>query len=98
MADNGIELAQHAQDVVGGLHAGRGPAGDAHRAAGDHGGRQERTAFVRSGSTSQCRAATAPGRTCQRLPTESSTSTPACRSIAIVIAMCGAEGSIEPVC
>ena len=28
------------------------------------------TAFVRSGSTSQCRAATAPPRTCQRLGTE----------------------------
>ena len=42
MRDNGVELAQDVQDVVGGLHAGRGPAGDAHGAAGDHGGREER--------------------------------------------------------
>ncbi|CKU01735.1 Uncharacterised protein [Mycobacterium tuberculosis] len=56
------------------------------------------TALVRSGSMSQRRAATGPGRTCQRFGVESSMSTPACRSIAAVIAMCGADGSDEPVC
>ena len=56
------------------------------------------TALDRSGSTSQCRAATVPGDTCQRFGVPSSTSTPACRSIATVIAMCGADGTDVPVC
>ena len=59
------------------------------------------TALDRSGSMCQCRAATGPGRTCQRLgvaPASTSTSTPACRSIATVIAMCGADGSAGPTC
>ena len=99
LGDNGIQLAQDAQDVVGGLHAGRRPAGDAHRAAGDHGRRQERqrrwTDRVRppSAGPRPRRAAPASG-----WATESSTSTPACRSIATVIAMCGADGTVEPVC
>lgn len=37
MNDNGIELPQNCQDVVGGLHADSRPAGDAHGAAADHG-------------------------------------------------------------
>ena len=56
------------------------------------------TALDRSGSTSQCRAAMVPAPTRQRLGVASSTSTPACRSIATVIAMCGADGTEVPVC
>src|ERR1700734_1308834 len=56
------------------------------------------TALDRSGSICQCRAATTPGRTCQRLGVASSISTPACRSIATVMAMCGADGNCGPVC
>ena len=51
------------------------------------------TALDRSGSMSQCRAAIGPGATRQRLACVSSTSTPASRSIATVIAMCGADGT-----
>jgi hypothetical protein len=54
------------------------------------------TALDRSGSICQCRAATGPGRTCQRLGFASSTATPAWRSMATVIAMCGADGSDGP--
>ena len=56
------------------------------------------TALDRSGSMCQCRAATGPGRTCQRFGVASSTSTPAWRSIATVMAMCGADGSAAPTC
>src|SRR5690349_7740406 len=56
------------------------------------------TAFDRSGSTSQCRAATGPGATTQRLGVESSTDTPAWRSIVTDIATCGADGTDSPVC
>ena len=56
------------------------------------------TALDRSGSITQCRAAIGPGETCQRLGCVSSTSTPASRSIATVIATCGADGTDSPVC
>ncbi len=56
------------------------------------------TALERSGSMLQCRAAIGPGGTCHRLGCVSSTSTPAWRSIATVIATCGAEGTDLPVC
>src|SRR5256885_2344428 len=56
------------------------------------------TALDRSGSISQCRAATGPGETRHQLARLSSTCTPASRSIDTVIAMCGAEGSDSPVC
>ncbi len=46
----------------------------------------------------QCRAAIGPGATRQRLAWASSTSTPASRSIATVIATCGADGTDSPVC
>ena len=56
------------------------------------------TALDRSGSITQCRAAIGPGETRQRLAWVSSTSTPASRSIATVIATCGADGTDSPVC
>ena len=56
------------------------------------------TALDRSGSMIQCRAAIGPGETRQRLAWVSSTSTPASRSIATVIATCGADGTDSPVC
>ena len=55
------------------------------------------TAFDRSGSIRQCRAAIGPGATCHWLATVSSTSTPASRNIATVIAMCGVDGNDAPV-
>ena len=55
------------------------------------------TAFDRSGSISQCRAATGARPHLPAVGVESSTSTPAWRSIATVIAMCGADGSDAPV-
>src|SRR6202012_2436102 len=56
------------------------------------------TALDRSGSMCQCRAATGPGRTCQRLGVASSTSMPAFRIIATVLGMCGADGNGVPAC
>ncbi len=52
----------------------------------------------RSGSITQWRAAIGPGETSHRLVWVSSTSTPASRSIAMVIATCGADGTDSPVC
>ena len=56
------------------------------------------TALERSGSISQCRASTRPGDTRHRLGVVSSTLTLASSSIAAVIAMCGADGTVVPVC
>ncbi|PQM45667.1 hypothetical protein C1Y40_04169 [Mycobacterium talmoniae] len=56
------------------------------------------SALDTSASISQRRAATAPGATRHRLGTVSSTSTPACRSIVTVMAICGADGRAAPVC
>ena len=56
------------------------------------------TALERSGSTAQLLAAIGPGATAQRLAVESSTATPAWRSIVTVMSMCGADGTEAPVC
>ena len=56
------------------------------------------TALDRSGSMTQCRAEIGPGETRHRLAWVSSTSTPASRSIATVIATWGADGTDSPVC
>src|SRR5687768_13876072 len=56
------------------------------------------TALDKSGSMLQCRAAIGPGDTRHRLACESSTATPASRSIDTVMATCGAEGTDSPVC
>ncbi len=56
------------------------------------------TALDRSGSMTQRLASTRPGATRHRPAAESSTSTPASRSIDTVIAMCGADGTAPPVC
>ena len=53
-------------------------------------------AFDRSGSITQSRAVIGPGSTRQVLASESSTSTPASRSMATVISMCGSEGTGFP--
>src|SRR4051794_11037304 len=55
------------------------------------------TELDKSGSMAQCRAATGPGATCHRLCWVSSTSTPASRNIATVMATCGADGTDSPV-
>ena len=53
-------------------------------------------ALDRSGSTAQSRARIAPGATRQVLGSASSTSTPASRSMATVMSMCGSDGTGLP--
>jgi hypothetical protein len=53
-------------------------------------------ALDRSGSTTQSRARIGPGATRQAFGSESSTSTPASRSIATVMSMCGSDGTGLP--
>ena len=85
-------------DGVGGLHAGPRPARHPHRTAGDDRRGQERHRVGQVGLDGPVprrnrarlrRASGCPG--CRRR------STPASRSIATVIAMCGADGTDSPV-
>ena len=97
--DNGTQLLEDAEDGVGGLRAGRWPARDAHDPAARDRGREERHRVgqvgldhpVPCGDLGRATPASGwPG--CRRRRT------PASRSIATVIATCGAEGTDSPVC
>ena len=92
------EQSHDVEDGIGGLHADARPAGDAHHAAGDHGSGEERH------RVGQVRFdIPVPGGDRPRLhepPVGGGVvdPTPASRSMATVIAMCGAEGIDAPVC
>ena len=79
--------------AVGRLHAHRRPTGDAHRAAADHGGGQERNRVGQVGFDVPVPRRDRAGADLPAVGRESSTSTPASRSIDTVIATCGADGT-----
>ena len=98
MPHNRTQLLQDGEDGVGGLGADRGQPAMRTIPPLTTAAARNGTALDRSGSITQCRAAIGPGETRHRLVWVSSTSTPASRSIATVIATCGADGTDSPVC